>query len=103
MTNEELSKILRQHAEAEHDRMRWHPSLKWTWGVDLDRQDIQQLFHAADTNYKIPHSAYDYSLKTGNFEGSDSCGPTMPRLKGWVPSLISDTGVIAELQSDNVP
>ena len=103
LSNKQLADILEDHSKAELDRWIQHPSLKWTWGADLDRGDIQQLFRAADKNYELPHSAYDESLDTGRFDGDDSRGPAMPRPEHWPPPVIPDEHVIPELGSEDVP
>jgi hypothetical protein len=103
LTNAQLAEILRQHAVAERDTLTRHPSLKWTWGEDLDRGDIRQLFRGADRNYELPHSAYDYSLKTGRFDGEDSDFASIPRTENWQHSPIAEQKVISELDSDEAP
>ena len=103
LSNKQLADILEQHSKAEHDRWVQHPSLKWTWGADLDRGDIQQLFRAADRKFELPHSAYDESLDTGRFDGDDSRSPAMPRPEHWPPPVIPDEHVVPEMGSDDVP
>ena len=60
----QLAEIICQNAEEQH-HLQQHPSLKWTWGVDLDESDIQQLFRAANWQYELPHTGYDASLLDG--------------------------------------
>jgi hypothetical protein len=43
---------------------------KWTWGVDLNSQDIWEMTRGADKGYKIPHSGYDDDLRTGKLRSS---------------------------------
>ena len=44
LTNRELAELLQQHFEAEHNHYGQHPSLKWTWGVDVDASDICDMY-----------------------------------------------------------
>jgi hypothetical protein len=46
---------------------------KWTWGVDLDSQDIWEMVRGADKNLQLPHSGYDADLMTG-------------KLRSWSPN-----------------
>lgn len=43
---------------------------KWTWGVDLNSQDIWEMVQGADKNLQIPHSGYDADLRTGRLRSS---------------------------------
>jgi hypothetical protein len=43
---------------------------KWTWGVDLDSQDLWDMVRGADKNYQVPHSGYDADLRTGKLRSS---------------------------------
>jgi hypothetical protein len=79
---QELVEKVREHSKAEYHRWIQHPSLKWTWGVDLERDDIGELFRAGDINYRLPHSGYDYSLKDGRLKGQYSEAPTV-ETEGW--------------------
>ena len=101
LTNGQLAEILRQHADADLTKFKLHPSLKWTWGADLNEEEIRHLFRAADKNYQVPHSAYDYSLEDGNMHEQDSGFPSMPR-SGHCSS-IGDKEVVPELHSDDAP
>jgi hypothetical protein len=78
-TKAQLAEIVHENAAVEFGKQIQNPSLKWTSGVDLDVNDIRQLFRAANRNYEVPHSAYDVSLPTGDFSGQDSPYPRMPR------------------------
>ena len=66
----QLAEIMRQHAETERDRLLQHPSLKWTWGVNVEEADLQGMFRAGDRNYLLPHTGYDSSLP-GNVEAGE--------------------------------
>jgi len=48
LTTGQLADILLDNAKTTLSALQQHPSLKWTWGVDLDDNDILQLFRAAD-------------------------------------------------------
>ena len=43
---------------------------KWTWGVELDSNDIWQMIRGADKQCQIPHSGYDDELATGKLRSS---------------------------------
>ena len=43
---------------------------QWTWGVDLNSQDIWNMIRGADRQYQLPHSGYDNSLATGRLRTS---------------------------------
>ena len=95
----QLAEIIRQNAEEQH-HLQQHPSLKWTWGVDLNESDIRQLFCAADWQYELPHTGYDASLPDGRLCGQFSPYESVP--SSFVPSIADDAGV-PELSSINVP
>jgi hypothetical protein len=40
MTNQQLAKVVHRNAQVQYDSLKRQPSLKWTWGADLDREDI---------------------------------------------------------------
>jgi len=48
------------------------PSLKWTWGVDMDNTDLLALRRSVDNAQKLPHSGYDTSLEDGSDTRSTS-------------------------------
>jgi hypothetical protein len=100
LTNKQLATILQEHAAAEHERLRQHPSLKWTWGVDLERADIHELLHAADCNYELPHTGYDKSLVDGLLRGDDSSAGPMPG--SGIYSIVKDIDM-PELSAHDMP
>jgi hypothetical protein len=102
MTNQQLAKVVHRNAQVQYDSLKRQPSLKWTWGADLDREDIRRLFRAADRSYELPHSDYDYSLKPGRFSGEDSPYGTMPRPGSGIHSIIPDQK-LPYLDTDEFP
>ena len=44
LTNQQLAELLQQHFEAEHNHYGQHPSLKWTWGVNVDASNIRDMY-----------------------------------------------------------
>ena len=100
--NKQLAKVGPRNAQVQYDSLRWQPSLKWTWGADLDHEDIRRLFCAADRSYELPHSDYDYSLKPGRFSGEDSPYGTMPRPGSGIHSIIPDQK-LPNLDPDDFP
>jgi hypothetical protein len=101
-SNGELASIVRHNAAIEFSSRIRHPSVKWTWGIDLEPGDMAELFRGAERNCEVPHSAYDYSLETGHFTGRDSPNPRMPRLDRWRHSSVERVA-ITELATDDCP
>ena len=56
---------VRQTAIAEVKRVGNMPSLKWTWGADMDESDLPAFHRSVDMGKKLPHSGYDTSLIDG--------------------------------------
>ncbi|KAF8816555.1 hypothetical protein BYT27DRAFT_7248164 [Phlegmacium glaucopus] len=48
---------------------------KWTWGVDLNEEDLRDMVRAADHEFQLPHLGYDESLADYDLL-SDLTGPT---------------------------
>ena len=85
LTNIQLANILREHAEAKHQQLTQDPALKWTWGMDVNTTDIQELFRAGDNDYVLPHSGYDASLPEGRFPGEHTASqPSLPDISSGV-------------------
>jgi len=83
-TNVQLAKIIRQQAATLHDRVQHNPALKWTWGTDLDEQDIWQSMCGANQGNCLPHSGYDASLAWGRQGGQNSDSPSFPQTMGSI-------------------
>jgi hypothetical protein len=62
----EMSVAVRLRAIDELERLENIPSLKWTWGVDMDASDLPALRRSVDTGNQLPHSGYDDSLTHGS-------------------------------------
>ncbi|KAF8799525.1 hypothetical protein BYT27DRAFT_7263827 [Phlegmacium glaucopus] len=58
----EIAETVRQGAMAEVERIQNMPALKWTWGVDMDVSELENLKRSADASHIPPHSGYDTSL-----------------------------------------
>lgn len=43
---------------------------KWTWGVELNSQDLWDMIRGADKQYQLPHSGYDEELATGKLRSA---------------------------------
>ena len=85
LTNGQLAKIVHEQATLHLDHLQHSPALKWTWGTDLDLNDIRQCVRGADKGNCIPHSGYDGSLPKGRLGGEDSAGPSsLPITSGSV-------------------
>jgi hypothetical protein len=96
----QLAEIICWNAKLEQHCLQQHPSLKWTWGIDLDNADIWQLFRTADRQFELPHTGYDASLLDGRLCGQYSAYESVPT--SFVPSIADDIGVL-ELLSIDVP
>jgi hypothetical protein len=48
---------------------------KWTWGVDLDEDDLLDLIRGADRDHEVPHSGYDEELPSGSLRSPSSGAP----------------------------
>jgi hypothetical protein len=97
----QLIEIMRQHFEAERDRLVQHPSLKWTWGVDVEEADLRHMIHRSDRN-RPPHTGYEESLPE-NFAGEWS--NTVPHPHTTDRQYHTDAGNpgVPELSSNDVP
>ena len=103
-TNTQLVDLLRERYDAERIRLEQHPSLKWTWGVDVLQSDIADMFRAADRDYKRPHTGYDSSLP-GDVPGEMSVeGSTLLTVPSdlYIP-LDSDNHNVPELSPQHIP
>ncbi|KAF8804325.1 hypothetical protein BYT27DRAFT_7259309, partial [Phlegmacium glaucopus] len=58
----EIAETVQQGAMAEVERIQNMPALKWTWGVDMDVSELENLKCSADAGHIPPHSRYDTSL-----------------------------------------
>jgi hypothetical protein len=96
----QLAEIICRNAKLEQHCLQQHPSLKWTWGVDLNNADIWQLFHTADRQFELPHTGYNASLLDRRLHGQYSAYESVPT--SFVPSIADDVGV-PELFSIDVP
>ncbi|KAF8344803.1 hypothetical protein F5887DRAFT_917827 [Amanita rubescens] len=103
-TKRQLIELLHEHYDAEHRRLEQHPSLKWTWGVDVLESDISNMFRAADREYELPHSGYDCSL-TGYDSGETSFEASSPVTVAseFHSALNSDYPNVPELASEDIP
>ena len=73
---------VRQAAEADLLDFQSRPSLKWTWGVDLEIEDLQNLIGSRYHGQLMQsHSGYDTDLPDSSVTGSNSDypGPLPPR------------------------
>jgi hypothetical protein len=86
-----VASAVRLGAKAEVERMQNIPSLKWTWGVDMDASDLPALRRSVDTGNQLPHSGYDESLTHGSDTRTDSS----------VPKYLGEEGFFSEV-SDHI-
>jgi hypothetical protein len=84
-----------------------HPESKWTWGVDLEEQDLRDIVRSADRGLVLPHSGYDESLPD---DISSSKYSPLPNLQDFEQEgnapflpLSSDITVVPELEPHQFP
>jgi len=65
--------------------------------------DIQQLFRAGDTDYKLLHTGYDESLPTGKMSSKYSTSALPEITQPWICSNIDSMEVVEELPSTHIP
>lgn len=66
------AETVRQEAITEVQRISNMAPLKWTWGADMDLNEIKNLRRSADNCHRLPHSGYDTSLPQGVGTRSES-------------------------------
>ncbi len=49
---------------AEENASAW----KWTWGVDLNENDLSEMIWGADRNDEIPHLGYNQDLPSSSLQ-----------------------------------
>ena len=90
---------------AKEDASPW----KWTWGVDLNEDDLSRLIRGADRNDQIPHSGYDQDLPTGSLlsQTSEALDPAILEDPNDNDLLFDDVsnsiGIIPELGPYEIP
>jgi hypothetical protein len=99
-STKQTSKEIRLEAAAELARLENLPSLKWTWGPSLSKEDVLSL--AKPISSRPPHSGYNMSLPWGRFL-KDSCGPDSPPHSQIVSELADDYNDVPELHPDDIP
>jgi len=104
-TTRNRMKQVEDSAAAEVIRLSNLPSLKWTWGSDLTRDDVLNLpSNNPLVGQRIPHSGYNISLPWGRY-GQDSDEPQSPSPSSCRYSEIEepDQGVPDILNPDDIP
>ena len=77
----EVAEEVRRHAENLWKDALGRPDTKWTWGVNLTSQDLQNMVRGADKQYQLPHSGYDDELNTGKLRDDESPNPEPDRYR----------------------
>jgi hypothetical protein len=100
----DIAAFVRQQSIAEVHRLQNIPSLKWTWGVDMDASDIQHLRRSADTGNQLPHSGYDTSLHFGTETRTESTGVHSFKQNGYYSDFSENARQPAvELNPKDIP
>jgi hypothetical protein len=82
---------------------------KWTWGSNLTYDDLRAIGRGVDRNCQVPHSGYDFDLKTGKLRGITSPNPNPDDIEDigdpevWFDELSPDFPDIRDLCSDEIP
>ena len=72
----EVVRRVRQAAKEELLEFQSRPNMKWTWGVNLDLKDLEDLMGSKyNEQLEGSHSGYDSDLPDGSVTGSDSPAP----------------------------
>jgi hypothetical protein len=93
-----LSAAMERMLLREIEQLQNVPSLKWTWGVDLD-----DMVRMADTGYQLPHSGYDEDLISGTNTRDLSNEATDPGSRGIVNKLGSNVQSVGSLHEKEIP
>ena len=103
LTNAQLAKILQQQATIDCICLENSLAMKWTWGTDLNANDIHDMLQGADKGNVLPHSGYDDTIPWGNAGGDDSKMPSVPKTSTSVQYLDISFVPITEIQSMTQP
>ena len=99
-STKQKSEEIRLEAAAELGRLENLPSLKWTWGPSLSKEDVLSL--AKPISHRPPHSGYHMSLPWGRFL-KNSDGPDSPPHSQIFSELADDYNDVPELHLDDIP
>ena len=98
----EVVKRVSRAAKADLLDFQSRPNLKWTWGVDLDIKDLEDLMGSRyHGRLEQSHSGYDTDLPDGTVTGShsDYPGPLPSRFDELSPDIMEP----AELALEDIP
>ena len=80
LTLAQLAEVVRENSNTQWKRLQQHleqhGALKWTWGVDIQDDEIKHMFRAAERNFQ-PHTGYNCSLG-GPIPGESTVIPVLP-------------------------
>ena len=89
-------------AAAELSRLESDPSLKWTWGTELSREEVLGLRKPIRFFVPRKHSGYEVSLPLGK-QGEESDGPDFPSFSQTISEVADDIMDIPDLESKDIP
>lgn len=100
----EVVKQVSRAAKADLLDFKSRPNLKWTWGVDLDIKDLEDLMGSRyHGRLEQSHSGYDTDLPDGTVTGSHSDYPGPLPKRPVFDELSPDIMEPAELASEDIP
>lgn len=98
----QLAEVIRSEAAAELSRLQLLPSLKWTWGPDLTKEDISKLGKPPLPSLPYEHSGYHISLPYGRY-GKDSDDLDFSSVSQRFSDIADDNMDIPELLPEKFP
>lgn len=102
----ELAELVRENSETQWKRLQehleQHAALKWTWGVDIQDDEIKHMVRATGNNFQIPHTGYNSSLG-GPIPGDSTVLPALPTPSERDCHTRADVPDIPELGDTAIP
>ena len=100
----EVVERVRAQAARELVEFQCRPNLKWTWGADLEIEDLPDMAGAVYNNKQHwSHSGYDTELADGSVTGIDTPPPSPPGKRWRCDALSSDIMDVPALTEDQIP
>lgn len=97
------AEFIRKTAAAELNRLTNLPSMKWTWGPDLDVNDVLDLKHLPVPSGARQHSGYNSSLPLGPFAAGSCATGSLSSTSFIASDIADDTMDVPELNNNEIP
>ena len=98
--------VKRVQAQATQDlhAFQSRPNMKWTWGADLEVDDLKDMAGAVYNNLQhLSHSGYDTDLADGTLTGVGTPAPTPPGKQWRNEPLSTDIMDVPPLPEEKIP